>query len=104
MGIGRILVMKAIYNSAAEGATATHGFIGGKNALLCYAAPTPGLMTPSAGYTFSWTGFLGASPNGTRVKKFRIDHRNTDRVELDMAFDQKLISADLGYFFNGIVQ
>ena len=103
MELDEIIVMKAIENTAKEGATNVHAFIGGKKALLCYATPTPGLMIPSAGYTFSWTGFMGATATGHRIKKFRRTELNSDRVELDMAYDQKLVSADLGYFFTTIV-
>ncbi len=99
----RIFVMKAIENTAAEGATAAHAFIGGKHALLCYVAPSPGIMTPSAGYTFSWTGWMGAGVEGNRIKRFRIEKLESDRVEIQMSFDQKLVAADCGYFFNGIV-
>lgn len=101
--IERIFIMKAIENTANEGATASHSFIGGKKALLCYAAPNPGLMTPSAGYTFSWTGFLGAGAEGNRIKRFRIERLESDRVEIQMAFDLKKVAADLGYFFDTIV-
>ncbi|MBL4909001.1 MAG: major capsid protein [Alteromonadaceae bacterium] len=102
--IPRIFVMKSIVNTAKEGAANVHSFIGGAHALLVYSAPTPGLMTPSGGYTFSWTGFLGAQPQGQRIKRFRMENLASDRVEIDMAFDQKLISADLGFFFDGIVK
>lgn len=95
----RIFVMKAIYNTAKEGQTASHSFIGGKHALLCYSAPSPGIMTPSAGYTFSWTGFLGAGAEGNRIKRFRLERIESDRVEIQMAFAQKLIAADLGFFY-----
>jgi hypothetical protein len=97
-GVDRFLVMEGIYNTAKEGQTASHSFIGGASALICYSAPNPGLMTPSAGYTFSWTGLLGAGAMGNRMKKFRIDQLNSDRIELELAFDMKVISADLGYF------
>lgn len=99
----RIFVMKAIENTAAEGATNVHAFIGGKHALLAYVAPSPGIMTPSAGYTFSWTGWMGAGAEGNRIKRFRREKLESDRVEIQMAFDQKLVAADCGYFFNGIV-
>lgn len=101
--IERILVMKAIENTAKEGAAASHSFIGGKHALLCYSAPRPGIMTPSAGYTFSWTGFLGAGQEGNRIKRFRLEREESDRVEIQMAFDPKLVAADLGYFFLSVV-
>lgn len=103
LGVDRILPMKAIENTANEGATNVHAFIGGKLALLCYSAPTPGVMLPSGGYTFSWTGAVGNGGMGQRIKKFRIETREADRVEIQMAFDQKLVSADLGVLFYTIV-
>jgi Phage major capsid protein E len=97
--IPRIFVMEGIRNTANEGAAESNSFIGGKSALLCYSAPSPGLMTPSAGYTFSWTGLLGAGAMGGRIAKFRMTQLKADRVEIEMAMVQKLISADLGTLF-----
>jgi hypothetical protein len=101
--VDEVLVMKAIYNTAKEGQTASHSFIGGKHALLTYSPPAPGLLVPSAGYTFSWTGLLGGGAGGGQVSKMRMDLRKADRIELEMAFDLKLVAADLGYFFNTVV-
>lgn len=94
-----VFIAKAVENTAAEGATAAMASIFTDDALICYAAQRPGIMTPSAGYTFSWTGLLGAA-NGIRVKRFRMEQLASDRVEAEMAFDQKLIASDLGAFFN----
>lgn len=101
--VQEIMVMNAIENTAKEGAANAHSFIGGKKALLVYAPPSPGLQVPTAGYTFSWTGFLGAGAMGGRIKKFRMEHLESDRVEIQMAFDQKLVSADLGHFWDTVV-
>jgi hypothetical protein len=101
--VEKVLVMKAINNTAHKGQTATHAFIGGKHALLSYAPATPGIMTPSAGYTFNWTGLIGSGVDGMRIKRFYMDHIESERIEIDMSFDQKLIAADLGYFFGAIV-
>lgn len=103
LGLDEILVMEAIQNTANEGAANVHAFIGGKSALLVYAAPNPGIMTPSGGYTFSWQGFLGATPNGWRIKKFRMEQLTSDRVEIEQYYTQKLVSADCGVFFATIV-
>jgi hypothetical protein len=101
--LDQIVVMEAIQNTAGKGLTDSHSFIGtGLDALLCYSAPSPGLMVPSAGYTFSWTGFLGASQNGMRMKRFRMDHLESDRVEIDQAYDQKQVASELGYFFDDV--
>lgn len=101
--VEEVLVMKAVRNTAKKGQTAAHSFIGGKNALLSYKPATPGLLTPSAGYTFNWTGLVAGGENGMQISRFRMDHLKADRVEIEMAYDQKLIAADLGYFFGGIV-
>ena len=101
--IPRIFVMEGVENTAKEGQDNVHTFIGGKHALLAYAAPSPGMQTPTAGYTFSWTGYLGAAPNGLRIKRFRLENIASDRVEAEMAVVQKLVSADLGFFFLNIV-
>ena len=101
--LDEILVMDAIENTSNRGEDADHSFIGGDHALLCYRPPRPGMMTPAAGYTFSWTGYVGAGKDGIRIKRFRMEETASDRVEMEMAYDQKLISADLGYFFKDIV-
>ena len=101
--VDEVVVMNAIENTAVEGRTASHSFIGGKRALLAYANPSPGLMTPSAGYVFSWTGYMGAGAEGSRIKQFRMEPLASDRVEIEMAFDCKLVAADLGFFWDTIV-
>jgi hypothetical protein len=101
--VEEVLVMDAIQNTAVEGQTADHSFIGGSHALLSYRPPTPGLMTPSAGYTFSWKGLMGSGDDGMRIRRFRMEHLLSDRIEIDMSWDQKLISADLGAFFGSTI-
>lgn len=101
--VEQVLVSNAIVNTANSGAAEASSFINGKKALLTYSPSSPGLMTPSAGYTFSWTGRTGMSTSGTRIRRFRMEAIQSDRVEIDMAIDQKLVSADLGYFWDNIV-
>lgn len=101
--VDRYMVASASYTTSAEGASSeTNSFIAGKHALLCYVAPSPGLMTPSAGYTFAWSKFSGAS-GGMRTKRFRMEHLESDRIEGEFAYDQKLVLAKAGYFFSGAV-
>ena len=100
----RVMVMDSIYNAASEGVDDDSSFIGGKHGLLSYRPAAPGIRTPSAGYTFSWRGYLGASEMGTRMKRFRMEPEASDRIEIESAYDFKVISADLGCFLNGIVE
>lgn len=105
LGVDRILVEGVIENTAAEGQAATYSQLGGKDALLCYSAPSPGLMVPSAGYNMNWTGMANVGGVGTSVatSTFRMDHLKADRIEIEAAWDFKLVSADLGYFFNNCI-
>lgn len=107
MEIDEVLVADGIQVTSKENkdfeTSMTTAFIAGKNALLVYANPNPSLRMPSGGYTFSWTGYLGAGSMGQRVSRFRMEHLKSDRVEEEMAYDQKLVSADCGIFFSGIV-
>ncbi len=100
--VERVVVMSSIENTAKEGATAAHSFIGGKKALLAYAAPSPGLMTPSAGYTFIWSGMYGAM-QGQRITQFRMQQLKADRMEIETCFDHKLVAADLGFMFDSVI-
>lgn len=103
-GIERILVADGAQNIAAEGATGSYSFIGGKNALLCYSAPRPSLMSPSAGYTFSWNGYLGQTNGIGMATKRRDDQdRASIVVEGTMAYDQKAVSTDAAYFWGSVV-
>ena len=101
--IDEVLVMDSVFNSAVEGATDSIDFIGTKSALLVYSAPSPGLYVPTGGYTFSWTGFMGAGALGMRIRKIRDEKRESSMVEIQMAFDQKLVHADLGQFYTTVV-
>ncbi len=101
--INRVLVAKAVKATNNEGAAEAYSFAYGKAALLAHVAPTPGLLTPSAGYTFSWTGVSGGIGSTIGVSSFRMDSLRAERVEAEMAFDNKVIAADLGYFWNTIV-
>lgn len=102
--VDEVLVMSGVQNTAGENLTASYDFIGGKNALVAYRAPNPGIYVPSAGYTFNWTGYAGSVPGGVEISRFRMEHLRSDRVEGEMAWDQKLIADSLGGFFNGIIQ
>jgi hypothetical protein len=98
--VDNVYVSRAAYATNAEGGTAAYGFAAGKHALLCYVNPTPSLMMPSAGYTMGWSGLEG-SADGLRINRYdlRGAGRPADKIEIEMAFDDKLVSTDLGYFF-----
>jgi hypothetical protein len=100
LGVDNYFVSEAVYASNNENATGVYDFALGSNALLCHVAKAPGIMTPSAGYTFSWDPAGGVVPGGVTIKNIRLDSRESDRIEGSVDYDQKLVAADLGYFFS----
>lgn len=82
---------------------ASYSFLTGKHALLVYANPSPSLMTPSGGYTFTWNGYMGGNERGIKVKRFRQEAIASDRIEAEMTYDMKVVSTDVGYFFDSAV-
>lgn len=103
LGVDRVLVAKAINNTAVENETSVFAFVHGKHALLAYVAPSPSLLSPSAGYIFSWRGISRGLGQDVGVKRFRREKLEADRVEAQLAFDDKVVATDMGYFFNGAV-
>jgi|SaaInl4_135m_RNA_FD_contig_41_337255_length_2114_multi_8_in_0_out_0_1 hypothetical protein len=101
--LDNVHVTRAVSNTANEGATASYAQIGDKDALLCYVNPTPGLMVPSAGYTFAWTGVSAGLGSSSAISRFRMDHLKADRIEIESAWDNKVVSSALGYFFSNPV-
>lgn len=98
--VDEVVVCRAIQNTAVEGAAAVLSFIAGsKNALLVHAAPNPGLLTASAGYTFAWAGAPGANQAGMVFKTFRDERIESDIIEGNAWYDQKVVATDLGYAF-----
>lgn len=106
--VERVVVSKSVKNTAAKtpgSATFTGALTAGKNALLAYVNPSPGIMEPSSGYIFMWKGISRGL--GTTIAAYKIPMPwlglNTQRVEGEIAFADKLVGADLGAFFSGAI-
>lgn len=104
-GLSRVMISEAVVNTADQGQTDSQSFVMGKHALLCYVEPRPGLMKASAGYTFVWRG-MGGNDLGVAMRRFdgeSMQIKGAIKIDGQMSWDQKVVAADLGYFFNGIV-
>lgn len=101
--VDRVLVAKSIRATNNEGGTGAYAFNVGKVAWLGHVAPNPGLLTPSAGYIFSWTGVSGGLGQTVGVSQIRMDALKADRVEAEVAFDNKIVANDLGVYFGTAV-
>jgi hypothetical protein len=109
--VEKILVSYASYTDVAErndtveqDEAATYKFMNNsKSALLCYTPSTPSLMTPAAGYIFTWNGYLAGNNYGIRMKNFRMEHIAADRIEGEMTYDMKVVAEDMGIFLESAV-
>ena len=101
--VNRVLVAQSIYATNVEGETAAYSFIHGKGALLVHAAPAPGLLTASAGYTFVWNGVSQGLDQPVVIRRMRMDLKKADRIEGEAAWVNKVVATDLGVFFDQAV-
>ena len=105
-GVEDFLVMETVKNTAAEGLTEVSAFIGGKAAGFYYRPKAAGLMVPSAGYTFTWNED-NASGYGIDIRSYVGDFLRVEGIaellEANLAYDQKVVSTDLGGFITTVI-
>lgn len=98
LDVDRVVVGSSVVNTAAEGATASMGFVWGKHALLVYVTPSAAIDRPNGAYAFQVGG-----AQGVRTRTWFEDSRNQDVVEASIMIDYKVTAAEAGYFFNSVV-
>lgn len=95
-GLERIVVMNSVSNTGGEGGTASYAFAGDTDAALFVHVPaTPGLRTPSAGYTF--TKAASGNEFGIDMKVWRDEMNESDVYENNVWYDFAITGSDLGY-------
>jgi len=95
--VDEIVVLTAVYDSAAYGATASMNYIADDKFLMLHVTDNPSLESPSAGYNFAWTGY---GKNGYKIKTIDMETRGATRVEVHNYHDMRQIAGDLGVFVN----
>ena len=95
-GLEEVLVGEMSHTESVPGtATMSYDFAYGKNALLIYTPPRPGMLVPTAAYTFEWTDYAKFNPT---ITKWWEQKNKATRVEGETTWDQKILGADLGVF------
>lgn len=102
--LDQIWVADGIKTTSAKGAaTAVRAFIASSDDMLLFYAPdSVSLDEPTAGLQFSWTAPAGNTSAGMRIKRFRQEAREADRIEGQMAFVYQVTGPDLGYYINDV--
>lgn len=101
--VSKVLVSEAIQNSGQQDYTDTMGFILTDCAFFAYVSENPGLLEPSAFYTFAKSG-MGATGGQVAVSRWREEKRKGDFIEVGKMFTHKIVASDCAYHINNTVQ
>lgn len=95
IGVPELLVPNAVKDTSAEGATTVLANFYGDISFMGWKPSSPGLKTPSCGYTF----MKSQAP----VRKWRVDERKANAIEVEYKFVPKVVASLTGYLIKGIV-
>lgn len=105
-GIENIIVPGVGVGSGNPGQTMTISYLWGKDVILAWVPPRPGLKIPAFGYEFVW-GYGGATAQ--QVDRWREEPRKSDLLRVSRRYDLKFIATDTtskavaGYLFKSAV-
>lgn len=83
LGLQRVIVPGVGINTANPGATASLNYLWGKDVVLAWVPPRPGLKIPAYGYEFTWGGQV--------VDRWREDPRKSDLIRCSRSYDHKFV-------------
>ena len=87
--VEKVIVGKAGYNTAKEGKPESLSYLWGKNAILAYVEPKPGIKKFSLGYTFQSQTF--------QTRRARIEVKHSDWFEVGDIEAEKMVCVACGY-------
>lgn len=98
----RIVEAAAIQDGATEGRAFAPSVIWGKNSIIAYINPAPGLKKVSLAYTF-----VAPDPTsgitGLATRRYRIEEKKGEYIETEMSYDFRMVSPGCGYLFQTVV-
>lgn len=95
-GITKILIGKAVYDSAAEGVTKSTSFIWGKHCWLAYITGSPALNTLNGAYTLT-------KENGRYVDTWMDVDEKALNIRNNDYYEQKVVGAEAFYLIKNAV-
>lgn len=103
-GVKKYVVADAVYNSAAENATATMAFFQTKKAILLYVPDAPSVDEPSAAYNFSWSEFDGLKAGtGVTIRSWEEKDPLGEWFRSGIHFDPKITAVDAGAYLYDVI-
>ena len=91
----KILVPKAVIDSADEGVAASIAPVWGDNVFVGYKANSPSPLKPSCGYTFR--------SNKPLVKRWRKEEVSGEVIEVGMLYQPKVVASLAGYLIKDVL-
>lgn len=90
LGLKKVIVPEVAYGSGV-GFAMTSTYLWGKNVLLAYVPPSPGLRVPAFGYEFVW-GYSGSG--AMQVDRWREEKRKSDLIRCGRRYDLKMVGVE----------
>lgn len=104
LGVTKIVVGRAVQNTAKEGQTSpTMARVFGNHILLAYVAETWTEEDPTAVAGFSWSDYDKVDATGAAIKRWREDDPEGDWLKAEMAIQYAIVANDLGVFLKDAV-
>jgi hypothetical protein len=91
LGFENVIVPGVGYNTANYGQAPSLSYLWGKNVVMAWVPPRPGLKIPAFAYEFVW-GYGGGLSQVT--ERWREDRRKSDLIRVSRRYDLKLTALD----------
>lgn len=96
LDVERVLVPRAVMNTAAKGQAAVVAPVWGRNVYLLHVPARAALKQVAAALTFAWTGAAG-NVDGVVVERWREPRRKADMVRVQHYYDSKIVATGAAY-------
>lgn len=99
IGVDRVLIGRSINNTSNEGQSDSFVDVWSSDCTLMFVTPTPGIMVPTFGYAFRWSGpNIGAGgPGNFQMQRMTLPERKSDKMRTGYYQDEKIVAAELGF-------
>lgn len=94
-GFDKLLIGKAIYDTANEGATTSMSFVWGNNFWVGYVPSAPALEEPAAGYVLRW--------GNKEIRRLRMEPEHATLIEGQWFVSETITASEAGAGFYGLV-
>jgi hypothetical protein len=74
-----------------------------KGILLTYSTDTPQDMEPLAGLSITWKGYFAGNSQGIRIKRFRQEAIESDRIEGMITYEHRQVAPSMGLYVDQLV-